>query len=177
MEVGKHNCMASDPWPIFCPQFDQIGSFAPMSRRLNRESCPCKSQGPPGTRTNYASTVPLFFLGYGSECKLFHVVSSCAIHCIEHWLLVHYHPFVVSVYTCNNVETTRDKRVVWEASMYVQTYLDLSHREVSCCFCLLFFPWLVQLGAWLGGSWLPWRAAPWLLLLVVCLFVIKRLLY
>ena len=74
---------------------------------------------------------------------------------------------MVSVYT-RNVETTRDKCVVWEVSMYVQTYLDLSHREVSCC--LLFFAWLVQLGAWLGGSWLPWRAAPWLLLLVVCLF-------
>ena len=59
----------------------------------------------------------------------------------------------------SNVETTIDKCVVWGTSMYVQTYLDLSHREVSCG--LLFFPWLVQLGAW------PWRAAPWLLLLAV----------
>ena len=27
----------------------------------------------------------------------------------------------------------------------------------------------VQLGAWLGGSWLPWSAAPWVLLRVGCL--------
>ena len=59
--------------------------------------------------------------------------------------------------------------------MYVQTHLDLSHGEVSGCW--LFFPWLVQLGAWPGGSWLPWRAAPWLLLLVVCLVVFMRLLF
>ena len=60
-----------------------------MSRRLNRESCPCKSQGPPGTWTNYVSAVPLLPLlnirkclvndlsGHteccGSECKLFHL--------------------------------------------------------------------------------------------------------
>ena len=40
----------------------------------------------------------------GSECRLFHLVSLWVIHCIEHWLLVHYHPFVFSVFT-RNVET------------------------------------------------------------------------
>ena len=88
-------------------------------------------------------------------------------------MLVHYHLLVVSVYT-RLVETTPNKRVVWENSMYVQTYLDLSLQEVSGC--LLSFPWLVQLGAWPGGSWLPWRAAPWSLLLVVCLLLLRDLL-
>ena len=37
-------------------------SFAPMSRGLNRESCHCKSEGPPGTCTDSASTVPLVSL-------------------------------------------------------------------------------------------------------------------
>ena len=40
-------------------------------------------------------------------------------------MLVHYHLLVVSVYT-RLVEATLNKCVVWETSMYVQTYLDLS---------------------------------------------------
>ena len=88
-------------------------------------------------------------------------------------MLVHYHRLVVSVYT-RLVETTIDKCVNWGTSMHVQTYLDFSLREASCG--LLVFPWLVQLGAWPGGSWLPWRAAPWSLLFGVCFSVIKRLL-
>ena len=35
------------------------------------------------------------------------------------------------------LETTVNKCVVWETSKYVQTYLDLSHGEVSVCFVVL----------------------------------------
>ena len=52
--------------------------------------------------------------------------------------------------------------------MYVQTYRGGSLLEVSLLAVVFLLP--VQLGAWLGGSWLPWWAAPWsfvvLLLLV-----------
>ena len=76
---------------------------------------------------------------------------------------------MVSVYT-RNVETKRNKRVVWEASMYVQTYLDLSHLEVSC---------LVVCCSFLGScNWEPGWGVPG------CrgglrpgLVVIKKLLY
>ena len=42
-------------------------------------------------------------------------------------------------------------------SMYVKAYLDLSLKSLVCFGCC-FRP--VHLGAWPGGSWLPWRAAP-----------------
>ena len=42
--------------------------------------------------------------------------------------------------------------------MYVKAYLDLSVK--SLVFFWLFASWPVHLGAWPGGSWLPWRAAP-----------------
>ena len=51
--------------------------------------------------------------------------------------------------------------------MYVQTYLDLSHREVSCC--LLFFPWLVQLS--LAGGFLVAVAGCALVAVACCLVV------
>ena len=41
---------------------------------------------------------------------------------------------------------------------YVKAYQDLFVKSLVCCGC---FPlWPVHLGAWPGGSWLPWRAAP-----------------
>ena len=44
--------------------------------------------------------------------------------------------------------------------MYVKAYLDLSSKSLVVG-CVL--SWPVYLGAWLGGSWLPWRAVPCLL--------------
>ena len=44
--------------------------------------------------------------------------------------------------------------------MYVKAYLDLSSKSLVVC-CVA--SWPVYLGAWLGGSWLPWRAVPCLL--------------
>ena len=55
-------------------------------------------------------------------------------------------------------------------SMYVKAYLDLSLKSLVVC-CVA--SWPVRLGAWPGGSWLPWRAVP-CLLFVCCFF--KRLL-
>ena len=44
-------------------------------------------------------------------------------------------------------------------SMYVKAYLDLCSKSLGV---VLFASWPVYLGAWPGGSWLPWRAVPWL---------------
>ena len=46
-------------------------------------------------------------------------------------------------------------------SMYVKAYLDLSLRSLVVFLCVA--SWPVRLGAWPGGSWLPWRAVPCLL--------------
>ena len=51
--------------------------------------------------------------------------------------------------------------------MNVKAYLDLSVK--SLVFFWLFASWPVHLGAWPGGSWLPWRAAP---VLWFCCFVL-----
>ena len=45
-------------------------------------------------------------------------------------------------------------------SMYVKAYLDLCSKSLGV---VLFASWPVYLGAWRGGSWLPWRAVPCLL--------------
>ena len=42
--------------------------------------------------------------------------------------------------------------------MYVKAYLDLSLK--SLVFSLFVASGPVRLGAWPGGSWLPWRAVP-----------------
>ena len=47
--------------------------------------------------------------------------------------------------TWRSQKNTGDKCVVWKASMYVQTYICLIVKSLV----LQFFPWLVQLGAWL----------------------------
>ena len=52
--------------------------------------------------------------------------------------------------------------------MYVKAYLDLSLK--SLVFFWLSASWPVRLGAWPVGSWLPWRAAPVLLFVVLFLF-------
>ena len=57
--------------------------------------------------------------------------------------------------------------------MYVKAYLDLSLR--SLVFSLFVASWPVRLEAWPGGSWLPWRAVPFLLFVCFGLFL-KRLL-
>ena len=57
--------------------------------------------------------------------------------------------------------------------MYVKAYLDLSLRSLVFSWCVA--SWPVHLGAWPGGSWLPWRAVPVLLLVCFCL-LFKRLL-
>ena len=44
--------------------------------------------------------------------------------------------------------------------MYVKAYLDLCSKSLGV---VLFASWPVYLGAWPGGSWLPWRAVPCLL--------------
>ena len=44
--------------------------------------------------------------------------------------------------------------------MYVKAYLDLSLKSFVVFFVA---SWPVHLGAWPGGSWLPWRAVPCLL--------------
>ena len=49
--------------------------------------------------------------------------------------------------------------------MYVKAYMDLSLRSLMLFLCVA--SWPVRLGAWPGGSWLPWRAVPCLLLLVL----------
>ena len=86
-----------------------------MSRRLNRESYPCKSQGLSGTWTNYIFSIPLLSLldlrrclvndlsGHtdccGSECKLFHLDSllcNSLYRALEACTLL---SLVVSVYT------------------------------------------------------------------------------
>ena len=48
-------------------------------------------------------------------------------------------------------------------SMYVKAYLDLCSKSLLCC---VVASWHVHLGAWPEGSWLPWRAVPFLFLLV-----------
>ena len=48
--------------------------------------------------------------------------------------------------------------------MYVKAYLDLSLRSLVFSLCVA--SWPVRLGAWPGGSLLPWRAVP--VLLFVC---------
>ena len=45
-------------------------------------------------------------------------------------------------------------------SMYVKAYLELSSKSLSVFGVA---SWPVHLGAWLGGSRLPWRAVPCLL--------------
>ena len=55
--------------------------------------------------------------------------------------------------------------------MYVKAYLDLSVKSLVGCG---FDSRPVRPGAWPGGSWLPWRAAPFLLCCCFCL-VLKRL--
>ena len=55
--------------------------------------------------------------------------------------------------------------------MYVKAYLDLSVKSLVCCGC---DSRPVHLEAWPEGSWLPWRAAPFLLFCCSCL-VLKRL--
>ena len=49
--------------------------------------------------------------------------------------------------------------------MYVKAYQDLSLKSLFVVVGLFFRP--VHLGAWPGGSWLPWRAAP-----LGCVFVL-----
>ena len=49
-------------------------------------------------------------------------------------------------------------------SLYVKAYQDLSLKSLFVVVGCLFRP--VHLGAWPGGSWLPWRAAP-----LGCVFV------
>ena len=123
-----------------------------MSRRLNRESCPCTSQGLSGLWTVFS--IPLLSLvdlrrclvndlnGHtdfcGSECKLFQLGSllcNSLYRALEACTLL---PLVVSVYTLS-IETAVYKCMVWQTSMYVQAYLELSLREVS------------------GGCWEPGR--------------------
>ena len=53
-----------------------------------------------------------------------------------------------------------DSSSVHGVSMYVKAYLDLSLKSLVV-FCVA--SWPVHLGAWPGGSWLPWRAVPGLL--------------
>ena len=55
--------------------------------------------------------------------------------------------------------------------MYVKAYLDLSVKSLVRCGC---DSRPVHLGAWPGGSWLPWRAAPFMLCCCSCL-IRKRL--
>ena len=52
--------------------------------------------------------------------------------------------------------------------MYVKAYLDLSLKSLVCFGCC-FRP--VHLGAWPGGSWLPWRAAPLCCVVVLVWFI------
>ena len=56
--------------------------------------------------------------------------------------------------------------------MYVKTYLDLSLK--SLVFFLLVVSLPVHLGAWPGGSWLPWRAVPVLLFCCLLLFDVEE---
>ena len=53
--------------------------------------------------------------------------------------------------------------------MYVKAYQDLSLKSLVCVGCFLFRP--VHLGAWPGGSWLPWRAAPLCCVVVLVWFI------
>ena len=55
--------------------------------------------------------------------------------------------------------------------MYVKAYLDLSLK--SLVFSLVVDSWPVQLGAWPGGSWWPWRAVPFFVA-VLFVFVIQE---
>ena len=52
--------------------------------------------------------------------------------------------------------------------MYVKAYQDLSVKSLVCG-GWFFRP--VHLGAWPGGSWLPWRAAPLCCVVVLVWFV------
>ena len=52
--------------------------------------------------------------------------------------------------------------------MYVKAYLDLSVKSPVCFGCCF---WPVHLGAWPGGSWLPWRAAPLCRVVVLVWFI------
>ena len=53
--------------------------------------------------------------------------------------------------------------------MYVKAYLDLSLK--SLVFSLVVASGPVHLGAWPGGSWLPWRAVPFFFFFAAVLFV------
>ena len=55
--------------------------------------------------------------------------------------------------------------------MYVKAYLDLSLK--SLVFSLVVDSWPVHLGAWPGGSWLPWRAVPFFVA-VLFVFVVQE---
>ena len=68
---------------------------------------------------------------------------------------------------CMSLCTLPDESFFQGISMYVKAYLDLSLK--SLVFFWSFASWPVRLGAWPGGSWLPWRAVPvWLF----CCFVL-----
>ena len=58
--------------------------------------------------------------------------------------------------------------MVQGTSLYVKAYQDLSLKSLVCC-GWFFRP--VHLGAWPGGSWLPWRAAPLCCVVVLVWFI------
>ena len=142
-----------------------------MSRRLNRETTPAEARGfLAHGPTTYSMSLFVTCLrrclvndlsGHtdccGSECKLFHLGSllcNSLYRALEACTLL---LLVVSVYTLS-VETALNKCIVRSGVPWVVSSWGL--------LWLLFFPWLVQLGAWPGGSWLPSGCA---LVAVACL--------
>ena len=79
---------------------------------------------------------------------------------------------VVSVYT--HMETTVTKCVVWDINVRSGVPCDLSPREVSGV--LLFFVWLVQLGAWPGVPGCRGGLRPGCCSLLFCWVLFMRLL-
>ena len=106
----------------------------------------------------------------GSECKPFHL-GSCfnssfcftLASCSPSGLVknIHLH---CELSHC----TLPDSSMLLHTSMYVKAYLDLWSKSPLCC---VVASWPVHLGAWPGGSWLPWRAMP----VLFCLFWLRLL--
>ena len=114
------------PTQIQCP------SFAPLEKRR------CLVNDLSGHTDCCGSDWQLFHLGSLVYNSLLSALAACTLPSL-----------VVSVYTLR-LETTVYNFFVWQTSMYVQAYLELSLREVSCVCC-----------SFLGScNWEPGRGVP-----------------
>ena len=95
----------------------------------------------------------------GSESGSFHTLRISCNSCVYMLVVILCRNFVlvVSAWIVSSWRLPWFKSSFVETSMYVQTNLDGSLLEALLAVVFL-LP--MQLGAWPGGSWLPWWAAP-----------------